>query len=1631
MHILYSLLILCSFCFNLYSQNYNNVLVAPSDQINAQTSQITQDFKNKKIIIEESLNVQKNPRNVLMSGVVIENRISALLILGDLCQKGTQTKADTDAILYAIKNDGATNVKAMAMTYYGFCMHNDLVDGALYNFIKQGTTFATYNSTSQILSFIGTGGLASLLDIDIPTPGASDATTLFLGAVRGLTASSTAKSTLLLMALNKDYIDSRTLRTNYSPDSFLGKIQVAILEGLYEKAVYGDALAEKYLQAQMKLNKGNNLTKLGNPYYDETSKVISTFLIAKLKGKEALPYLNAIGNSSLSSADLKGECAYWADKIDPRPGTIVYASGTATSYRTAVKPNYSNQYQVALFKKLEQDQANGVEFIKCAILWVATDGLFYIVGPTVKTALTVFSKSSERLLVTELGTVADLTGPSAIKTLTNDVVKTVSVDSKLASVNVTKTLANQSVENVVFVDSKAAVGNIGTKNVTGNLVDDAVANGVEGEFSISTGGSYTPVKTTPNINPSGGGYTDVAVKSNVSVIPKVVTENTVLVSPKTLTALSTSTTIKNLAVVSTLKGVSYLVDPTKQSVTKLSEEQIQEWKHPAKLVEEFKEKELVSIEITQEDGSVLTYTVWLDKGEKGAAELEKIIANLKPLGEVKVNSSSYDKEGKLISKQEESPYAVTNSADDAAAEDIIANSDFWDTDRTLTVSLDSITVFQVSADKRTVLMYEDIVDENGAVKNMLVGFIDADYGLGPADLFINIINTKKLIRKNSTEKPVGVLLLNKLINVANSDYRSVNRIGLVLADDNRRMILKLFDNEQSKLPKGTKLDDATKKELYIKALKRMPLSKTLGDAGYTEVEYYNKNGVEFLFSKPIVKNTLIGTTINGEPIIIKKLDPKEAGLENLSNSKDPNGPVAVQVSLGDKTLIGISRPVRNISPEDKSKDKTTILQKNSNIKSPNLRNASQATYDLAQYINKKVGKNIINVVNTLTYSTEDGTAYTFEEWLYDATEKDIKYLSGDIYIFDFITANIDRQPNSNVLKKNEKLYLIDNELAFPEGLQRNTQLNMVFLHHIHREGAYISDEIRKFISEVDPNEVVQVIAPHIKDVTQHKLMVERIRYVRDKIPSIKNKAEVTPPLATILVDGEAYYSDPEYKLAWRKKGDTENALYSYDHVYKRRHRLYDFTKLLPSNATVRLGAGIKSKANKPGRYIYAAAKFEDGTIGFDITTYDDRHLNILEKLPLGIYSAWKPVTEVIAVGELELDADGKISRINETSGLLTRRTDLTWRIVLPGVIINNIKALMKADPNFAQLFAKEVDYITYSNSSKHLAPDMSSARKKAHDVTNILHQIIGAHYFISNPEQLTWLTNNFIGDFDNIVELYPLFNKFRNDFRIMDLRSGKISKQELDILCSELDETYNKSILNKDPANIVTNNTLKEPEPTRKFIETSGNGAYVNVQKEDGSIISYSVTERSFEAIALLYVNHMIGPNERMLDEKLSLYKFLGLLKGKRVLDVGVGASDFVSTLRGHGVEAYGLDINLREEFKSQDYYFESPANNTSFADGSFDVIFSTRSVLDYEYFNEKLMKSTLKELLRILKPGGSLFFTIGLAKKGEGKPYFISEDGSITFFPDDKGLKASYNSLWNSYWCEQGTEVVQIKKTN
>jgi len=110
--------------------------------------------------------------------------------------------------------------------------------------------------------------------------------------------------------------------------------------------------------------------------------------------------------------------------------------------------------------------------------------------------------------------------------------------------------------------------------------------------------------------------------------------------------------------------------------------------------------------------------------------------------------------------------------------------------------------------------------------------------------------------------------------------------------------------------------------------------------------------------------------------------------------------------------------------------------------------------------------------------------------------------------------------------------------------------------------------------------------------------------------------------------------------------------------------------------------------------------------------------------------------------------------------------------------------------------------------------------------------------------------------------------------------------------------------------------------------------------------------------------------------------KFIGDIKGKKVLDAGCGDGYTTQLFAKSGASVTGIDLSptmiriAKEEEKKHphgiDYSVASFANLSEFKDESFDIVISFMALMDSPDY-----KDALKEFYRILKTGGSLFFNI------------------------------------------------------
>ena len=129
----------------------------------------------------------------------------------------------------------------------------------------------------------------------------------------------------------------------------------------------------------------------------------------------------------------------------------------------------------------------------------------------------------------------------------------------------------------------------------------------------------------------------------------------------------------------------------------------------------------------------------------------------------------------------------------------------------------------------------------------------------------------------------------------------------------------------------------------------------------------------------------------------------------------------------------------------------------------------------------------------------------------------------------------------------------------------------------------------------------------------------------------------------------------------------------------------------------------------------------------------------------------------------------------------------------------------------------------------------------------------------------------------------------------------------------------------------------------------------------------------------------------------------LGNKKVDRILDVGYGGGTFIPTLATIGKKIYGIDTMpdpqvVSEILKKQNIEAELIVGsifNTKYKDNFFDRIVCV-SVL--EHFKGKEINRAVREMYRILKPGG--YLVIGSPVKNPMTDFII--DHFLSFNPDD-----------------------------
>ncbi len=191
-----------------------------------------------------------------------------------------------------------------------------------------------------------------------------------------------------------------------------------------------------------------------------------------------------------------------------------------------------------------------------------------------------------------------------------------------------------------------------------------------------------------------------------------------------------------------------------------------------------------------------------------------------------------------------------------------------------------------------------------------------------------------------------------------------------------------------------------------------------------------------------------------------------------------------------ETLFGILKPVRYINIKD-IQSKSGVLNSRQDINSTSYRNSEYAVY----LFDKFLGTGF--VPETFVYVGENNMGYSIQLWLEDR-EYGLWDVSDDMEAFDFITGNLDRFYDRNLIKSNGNLYAIDNEVAFPSDMPNTEKFTELWKEWKRRplESLKLSTEMQKKIEYMDTDALYEVLAPAIKEKEHIGLMISRIKYLR-------------------------------------------------------------------------------------------------------------------------------------------------------------------------------------------------------------------------------------------------------------------------------------------------------------------------------------------------------------------------------------------------------------------------------------------------------------------------------------------------------------------------------------------------------
>lgn len=126
-------------------------------------------------------------------------------------------------------------------------------------------------------------------------------------------------------------------------------------------------------------------------------------------------------------------------------------------------------------------------------------------------------------------------------------------------------------------------------------------------------------------------------------------------------------------------------------------------------------------------------------------------------------------------------------------------------------------------------------------------------------------------------------------------------------------------------------------------------------------------------------------------------------------------------------------------------------------------------------------------------------------------------------------------------------------------------------------------------------------------------------------------------------------------------------------------------------------------------------------------------------------------------------------------------------------------------------------------------------------------------------------------------------------------------------------------------------------------------------------------------------------------------------LKGKKILDIGAGSGGFAKVAKTRGIDVVSVDKDPHDYLlryagkrpvEKKIPYIQADAYSMPFVDNSFDIVVSRASV-HWMVCTKSELASLIREVTRVLKPGGEFRFTVGPMENLEnfGKQLFSEEE--------------------------------------